>query len=61
VNTAVAAAFADQTVAASAGLVVSGVSFVALFGALLVAFERDQLRRAWQLLRGDLSYREMEA
>ncbi len=61
VNTAIASAFADPTVAAPAGLVVSGFCFVAVFGALLVAFERDQLRRAWQLVRGDLSYREMEA
>lgn len=60
VNTAVAAALANTELSGLAGLVMSGIGFVALFGGLLVAFERDQLRRAWQLVRGDMSFREID-
>lgn len=60
-NTAVAAALADTELGGWAGLVVSGIGFVVLFGGLLLAFERDQLRRAWQLVRGNMSYREVDA
>ena len=60
-NTAVAAALGSTDPAEWVALVVSGLSFVALFGGLLLAFERDQMRRAWQLLRGDMSYREIDA
>lgn len=42
------------------GLILSGLVFVAVFGALLLAFEREQLGRAWRLMRGDLSFRETE-
>lgn len=61
INTAVAAATTDSVLGELAGLFVSGMSFVALFGGLLLAFERDQVRRAWQLVRGDMSYREIGA
>jgi O-antigen/teichoic acid export membrane protein len=37
------------------GLVASGLVFLLLFGLLLVALERDQLRRAWRLIRGELA------
>lgn len=43
------------------GLVVSGVVFVAAFGTLLIVFERHQLRRAWMLVRGEMSFREEDA
>jgi PST family polysaccharide transporter len=61
VNTTVAAAVANGETGGWAGLVVSGLAFVAVFGGLLLAFERDQVRRAWQLIRGDMSYREIDA
>ncbi len=34
------------------GLIASGAAFGALFGALLLVFERDQLRRGWEMIRG---------
>ncbi len=43
------------------GLVVSGLSFVIAFSVLLVVFERDQLNRAWRLIRGDFSFRDPDA
>lgn len=61
INTAVAAALANADLGEWVGLVVSGLGFVALFGGLLLAFERDQMRRAWRLIRGDMSYREIDA
>jgi O-antigen/teichoic acid export membrane protein len=42
------------------GLVVSGFSFLVAFALLLLAFERDQLNRAWRLIRGDFSFRDPE-
>jgi PST family polysaccharide transporter len=42
----------DAAIGGLPGLVVSGALYVFLFGLALVLFERDQLRRAWQLVRG---------
>ena len=38
-----------------AGLVVSGLIALAAYGALLFAFEREQVGRSWRLFRGDVS------
>ena len=43
------------------GLIVSGISFLIAFAVLLVVFERDQLNRAWRLIRGDFSFRDPDA
>lgn len=37
------------------GLVVSGVVALAAYGSLMMLFERDQVRRSWRLVRGDVS------
>lgn len=34
------------------GLIVSGIVFLAIYGGLVLAFEREQLRRSWKLVRG---------
>lgn len=49
------AAAANALVGGLAGLTLSGFVFILLFGLLLVLVERDQLRRAWRLVRGELS------
>jgi O-antigen/teichoic acid export membrane protein len=48
----VAAAVTDQLVGGIPGLVASGLVFVAVYGSLLLLFERDQVRRSVLLLRG---------
>lgn len=48
----VVAALSLLAVGGLLGLLVSGVLFVATYGGLLIAFERDQLRRGWSMLVG---------
>jgi O-antigen/teichoic acid export membrane protein len=57
-TSAAASALVNAAIGGFLGLVVSGIAFAILFGVLLVLFERDQLRRAWRLIRGDVSFRE---
>lgn len=54
-------AVVNSVIGGIAGLVVSSVEFVLVFGGLLLFFERDQLDRASRLIRGDLSFRESDA
>jgi PST family polysaccharide transporter len=48
----VAAAVTDAVLGGVAGLVASAIVYLAVYGGLLLVFERDQVRRSWQLLRG---------
>jgi PST family polysaccharide transporter len=47
VATVVSLRFVDGFV----GLIISGLVFVAVYGVLVLLFERDQVRRAWRLMR----------
>ena len=49
----VAAAVTDAALGGIQGLVASEIVFLLVYGGLLMAFERDQVRRSWQLIRGD--------
>ena len=52
---AICAAASLLVVGGLAGLILSGLVALAVYGLLLFAFERAQVYRSWRLLRGDLS------
>jgi len=50
-----AAAFSLAAIHGLAGLIVSGLVALAVYGVLMFVFEREQIFRSWRLVRGDVS------